>query len=92
MLDLYPEEIDPLTKSILKLSGAKDLSKQMDYAEAATVPWMRKGQSSSFFKRKQKARAKLLDMEEDQFKPVALGSATDVIHPKKKKPKKKDKS
>lgn len=60
VLDLYPEEVEPLAKAILNLDGASKLGSQIDFAEAVGVPWMKSFKTKQWFNDKQSQRAKLL--------------------------------
>lgn len=64
VLDLYPEEVDPMARAILRIHGASKIADQMDLAEAVTIPWMKKGRANSFMRRKAKQRTKLLSGED----------------------------
>ena len=68
-MDLYPDEIDPLSSTIIKLHGASKISDQRDMAEIVGVPWMKRGHANTLMRRKARERLRLLEGD-DSMVPV----------------------
>jgi len=71
-LNLYPEEVDPLSRALLRLHGANKISDQLDMAEIVGIPWMKPGRANSLVRRKQRQRAKILTGKEET-RPISKG-------------------